>query len=154
MNPNTYEFLDMLNNLCSRFSNIWLVKCSVDDIYTDRFVIVTGNDAVHNDDDNEQPHDAHNDDVHNDDDNEQPHDAHSDDDNDEQPHDSHNDDEQTTANSSSPISTLVDSTNQSALIDFLYTVCATALTIMRFNKNEFRKHVKFMLQTLKNISYQ
>ena len=103
-NPNTHEFLSILNGLCKQFTCVWLIKCSVDDPYTDRFVILTADNI--------------NDDVSN----------------------------------TNDVST-DDPTNQAALIDFLYAVCATALTIIRLNKNEFRKHIKIVMQTLRNISH-
>lgn len=140
-NPNTHEFLSILNGLCKQFKCVWLVKCSVDDPYTDRFTILTA-DGI-NDDANSTTNMLTNDNSDNDDINDNASNTNG---------VLTNDINDNASNTTNMLTN--DPTNQAALIDFLYTVCATTLTIIRLNKNEFRKHIKIVMQTLRNILHQ
>lgn len=42
VNPNTFKFMVLLGEFCQAFDAIYLVKPAVDDTYTDRFVVITG----------------------------------------------------------------------------------------------------------------
>ncbi len=133
-NPNTHEFLSILNGLCKQFTCVWVVKCSLDDPHTDRFIILTADDInnVNNINNINNVDDTSNSLTNN--------------------INVNNDDMSSTSSTNNTLTN--DPTNQAALIDFLYTVCATALTIIRLNKNEFRKHIKIVMQTLRNILHQ
>ena len=192
-NPNTHEFLSILNGLCKQFTCVWLVKCSLDDPHTDRFIILTADDVSNiNDDDtsningmladdinsiNNDANDTLTNNINNDANGMLTNNINNDTssttnninndtngmltNNINNINNDANDTSSTTNNTSSIINVddttnniNNDPTNQAALIDFLYTVCATALTIIRLNKNEFRKHIKIVMQTLRNILHQ
>ena len=44
VNINTVQFLNFIDDLSCRFENVWLVKCEIDDCYTERLVLICEND--------------------------------------------------------------------------------------------------------------